>query len=97
MLVRCSLESLSSLVAVFVIREAVKLQDVCIFQNAVHVLEIEASLRGVVSEEECIMGLVTVTLSLKACILASGLSKCPTSSSEISSLYFIDSCSSETL
>lgn len=85
---------LSSLVAVFVIREVVKLQDVCIFQNAVHVLEIEASLRGVVSEEECILGLGTV---LKACILASGRSKCPTSSSEISSLYFIDSCSSETL
>lgn len=49
---------MSSLVAVFVIREAVKLQDVCIFQNAVRVLEIEASLRGVAFEEECIMGVL---------------------------------------
>lgn len=32
-----------------VIREAVKLQDVCIFQNAVRVLKIEASVRVIVS------------------------------------------------
>lgn len=88
---------MSSLVAVFVIREAVKLQDVGIFQNAVHVLEIEASLRGVVSEEERIMGLGTVTLSLRACVLASGRSKRPINSSETLSLYFTDNCSSETL
>ena len=38
------------------------------------------------------MGLGTVTLSLKACILASGHSKSPTSS-----LYFIDNFSPKTL
>lgn len=43
------------------------------------------------------MDLGTVTLSLKACILASGHSKSPTSSLEILSLYFIDNFSPKTL